>query len=34
MFVEHTRRVKLLGIPAAATAGWVVYRLLVLAIIV
>ncbi len=33
MFLEHVRRVGLLGIPAAATAGWVVYRLLVLAIV-
>lgn len=33
MFLEHVRRVKLLGIPVAATAGWVVYRLLVLAVI-
>ncbi len=33
MFLEHVRRVKLLGIPAAVTAGWVAYRLLVLAII-
>jgi predicted DCC family thiol-disulfide oxidoreductase YuxK len=33
MFLEHTRRIKLLGIPAVATAGWVAYRLLVLIII-
>jgi predicted DCC family thiol-disulfide oxidoreductase YuxK len=33
MGMEHVRRVKLLGIPAAATAGWVAYRLLVLAIL-
>jgi predicted DCC family thiol-disulfide oxidoreductase YuxK len=33
MFLEHARRVKLLGIPAAATAGWVAYRLIVLAVI-
>jgi predicted DCC family thiol-disulfide oxidoreductase YuxK len=33
MFLEHVRRVKLLGIPAVATAGWVAYRLLVLAVI-
>ncbi|MBD0255333.1 MAG: DUF393 domain-containing protein [Cytophagales bacterium] len=33
MFLEHVRRVKLLGIPAAATAGWVAYRLLLLVVI-
>ena len=33
MLLEHIRRVKLLSIPMAATAGWVAYRLLVLFLI-
>jgi hypothetical protein len=33
MFMEHLRRIKLLGIHAFATASWVLYRLLVLSLI-
>lgn len=33
MLIEHFRRTNILGISAAATAGWVAYRLIILAII-
>lgn len=33
MFIEHTRRVKLLALPWFVSATWVLYRLLVLFII-
>ncbi len=34
MLLEHIRRVKLLGLPWTTTLSWVIYRLLVLALII